>query len=138
MVWGFLLDSSLILKLTLRKYQRQFLEDPLLKLGSITLTEGKVIVAFEMRQATAPDHASLMGYDTNELSLDGALSNRSEIKLIHVDLRSFVIAILKSDYENCDLIQNNIGTSNSFPQSSLSLSDPVAKSDIRIPSDFNQ
>jgi IS605 OrfB family transposase len=77
----------LTLKLKVGSYQRRFLEDAALKLGSITLTERKVIVAFEKTESGAPNHASVLAYDTNELSLDGVLSNGLEIKPVHADLR---------------------------------------------------
>jgi IS605 OrfB family transposase len=75
------------LKLKLGEYQQEFLNDTTLKRGSITLTERKVIVAFEKTQATELGYTAVFAYDTNELSLDGALSNPVEIKPIHVDLR---------------------------------------------------
>jgi IS605 OrfB family transposase len=77
----------LTLKLKVGNYQRQFLEDPSLKHGSVTLTESKVIVAFQNVRPAMRGYASVLAYDTNELSLDGALSNELEIKPIHVDLR---------------------------------------------------
>ena len=77
----------LTLKLKVGSYHSQFLEDLTLKLGSITLTERKVIVALEKTKTGTSNHASVLAYDTNELSLDGALSNGHEIKAIHVDLR---------------------------------------------------
>jgi transposase len=78
----------LLLRLKLGDYQRIFLEDRSLKRGSITITEGKVIVAFERIRSKAFDDASgVLAFDTNELSLDGVLSNRDEIKCIKVDLR---------------------------------------------------
>jgi putative transposase len=75
------------LKLKLGEYQRKFLQDSSLKRGSITLTERKVIVAFEKTHAKPVDYVSVLAYDTNELSLDGALSNRVGTKLVHADLR---------------------------------------------------
>lgn len=77
----------LTLKLKIGGYQRRFLEDPSLRFGSITLSQNKLVVAFRKTQTVPLDHASLVAYDTNELSLDGAFSNGIEIKPIHVDLR---------------------------------------------------
>lgn len=77
----------LTVRLKLGEYQRRFLEDSFLKLGSITLTETKLIVAFEKARATYLDYDSVLAYDTNELSLDGAFSNRLEIKPLHLDMR---------------------------------------------------
>lgn len=86
------------LKLKLGEYQRKFLNDPTLKRGSITLTERKVIVAFEREEATGLGYASVVAYDTNELSLDGTLSNMARIKPIRVDLRR--IAKIRADHFN--------------------------------------
>ena len=86
----------LTLKLKLGEYQRRFLKDQTLKRGSMTLTECKLIVVFEKREATGPSYASVLAYDTNELSLDGALSNPTAIKPIRVDLRK--IAKIRADH----------------------------------------
>jgi putative transposase len=77
----------LALKLKLGDYQHRFLEDSSLRLASMTLTERKVIVAFERRRSPALEHVSVAAYDTNELSLDGAFSNAEETKPVHVNLR---------------------------------------------------
>jgi len=74
------------LKLELGEHQRKFLNDTTLKRGSITLTERKIIVAFDKTEVTRLGYASVLAYDTNELSLDGALSSPVEIKPIHADL----------------------------------------------------
>ncbi len=75
------------LRLNLGQYQRNLLDDASLKFGSITLTENKVVIALSKTQRTQPEHGSVIAYDTNELSLDGAFSNQRETRLIHVDLR---------------------------------------------------
>lgn len=76
------------LRLRIGGYHRRFLEDSSLKLGSITLTESKVIVAFQNARQTMTAHDSVVAYDTNELSLDGIFSNLRETRPIHVDLRN--------------------------------------------------
>ncbi len=77
------------LNLTLRvsKYQRRFLQDPSLKRGSITLTDRKAILTFEKPASRLAEHDSVLAFDTNELSLDGAFSDETEIRKIRVDLR---------------------------------------------------
>ena len=77
----------LTLRLRIGDYQRQFLNDSTLRLGSITLTESKLTVAFNHQQHTNETYDSVVAYDTNELSLDGALANGAQIKSIHVNLR---------------------------------------------------
>jgi len=76
-----------ILKLRFGEYQRRFLEDSRLRIGSVTLTESKLVVAFKKAEPKRLDYQSVIAYDTNELSLDGAFSNGSEIKPIVIDLR---------------------------------------------------
>ena len=75
------------LKLKIGEYQRRFLRDSSLRLGSITLTESKLIVAFKKAELRQFNCRSVVAYDTNELSLDGALSNGVEVRPVHVHLR---------------------------------------------------
>jgi putative transposase len=77
----------MILKLRLGDYQRQFLEDRTLKLGSLTLTEEKAIIAFKKQIQVSRSYQSVVAYDTNELSLDGAHSTPTGIIMIREDLR---------------------------------------------------
>jgi putative transposase len=86
----------LTLKLKLGEYQRSFLKDSTLKRGSITLTERAVIVAFEKMEAARLGYASVLAYNTNELSLDGVLSNLAAIRPVHADLRR--IAKIQADH----------------------------------------
>jgi transposase len=97
----------LTLKLKVGSYQRELLEDPALKLDSITLTEGKVIVTFEKTESKAPNHASVVTYDTNELSLDGVLSNGLETKPVHVDLRE-IARVPASRFERRRSLQSRL------------------------------
>jgi putative transposase len=55
-----------------------------------------VIVAFEKMEATGPGYASVLAYDVNELSLDGALSNPTAMKPIRTDLRK--VAKIRADH----------------------------------------
>jgi putative transposase len=89
------------------EYQRKFLDDPSLKRGSITLTERKVIVAFEKNETPRFNNASIVAYDTNELSLDGVLATHEEIKPVHSDLRA-VARIHAIHFERRRRIQNRL------------------------------
>jgi putative transposase len=84
------------LKLKLGEYQGNSLNCTTLKRGSVTLTDSKVIVAFEKTEEGEPGYGSVLAYDTNELSLDGVLASPVEIKPIHVDLRG--IAKIRADH----------------------------------------
>jgi IS605 OrfB family transposase len=86
----------LTLKLKLGEYQRSFLKDSTLKRGSITLTERAVIVTFEKMEPGGLGYASVLAYDTNELSLDGVLSNLATIRPIRADLCR--IAKIRADH----------------------------------------
>jgi hypothetical protein len=55
----------------LHKRAAQFLSDATLKLGSVTLTDSTVSVAFS-KTAEATEPKSYAAYDTNERSIDGA------------------------------------------------------------------
>jgi len=97
----------LTLKLRVGGYQRRFLEDSSLAHGSITLTESKVIVAFRNQQPAARRYDSVVAYDTNELSLDGAFSNGIEIKPIHIDLRQ-IARIRSFHFDRRRLLQSRL------------------------------
>jgi hypothetical protein len=86
----------LTLRLKLGEYQQRFLNDASLKRGSITLTERKVMVAFEKTETVRSMYASVLAYDTNELSLDGAFATPVEVKPFQVDLRR--IAKIRADH----------------------------------------
>jgi IS605 OrfB family transposase len=86
----------LTLKLKQGEYQQRFLNDATLKRGSITLTERKVIMAFQKTETARLGYRSVLAYDTNELTLDGALATSVEVKPFHVDLRR--VAKIRADH----------------------------------------
>jgi IS605 OrfB family transposase len=97
----------LTLKLKAGRYQHSFLEDPNLRRGSITLTEQKVVIAFEKRQWTPLKYGSVLAFDTNELSLDGIISNEVQMKTIHVDLRKLA-EIRAIHFNRCRFLQRRL------------------------------
>lgn len=73
------------LKLKYGDYQKRFLEDKTLKLGSITVTMHDIVVSFK-KEPSVVEPDGVMAFDTNERSLDGLIFKDNKLKPIKWDL----------------------------------------------------
>jgi len=73
------------LELVLSDYHRRYLEDHSYRLGSLTVFQDRVIIAFrkDSPQPYAPEAA--LSLDTNERSLDGVFAKGDDIKTVKVE-----------------------------------------------------
>jgi len=66
------------LRLVVSRYHRRYLDDPDLSLGSLTVLQNRVVVAFRKETPRPRDTTSVIALDTNESSIDGVFVRSDE------------------------------------------------------------
>ena len=79
------------LELQVSDYHRRYLDDPSLKLGSLTLLPDRVIVAFRKEAPRLYVPESALSLDTNERSMDGVFVKSGEATAVKAEYQEIAI-----------------------------------------------
>ena len=79
------------LKLVLSDYHRRYLGDRFYSLGSLTVFQDRVIIAFRKGTTNPYVPESALSLDTNECSLDGVLANGNNVTVVRAEFPDVAI-----------------------------------------------